>query len=100
PDPAQARCAGRARPRGGPGRGRREPAPEGSAMTEILRTISSLAIVAFAASSMLAAGFSFTLREIIAPLREPSRVARALLGNFVLVPLLAIGVARAFSLDA
>lgn len=69
-------------------------------MTEILRTISSLAIVAFAASSMLAAGFSFTLREIIAPLREPSRVARALLGNFVLVPLLAIGVARAFSLDA
>jgi BASS family bile acid:Na+ symporter len=48
---------------------------------------------------MLAAGFSFTFREVVAPLREPGRVARALLGNFVLVPLLAVGIVHAFSLD-
>jgi BASS family bile acid:Na+ symporter len=68
-------------------------------MTEVFRTISSLAILAFAVSSMLAAGFSFTFGQIVAPLREPNRVARALIGNFVLVPLLAVGIARAFSLD-
>jgi BASS family bile acid:Na+ symporter len=69
-------------------------------MTEILGTISSLSILVFAVSSMLAAGFSFTLREIVAPLRDPNRVGRALLGNFVLVPLLAAGIVHAFSLDA
>jgi BASS family bile acid:Na+ symporter len=69
-------------------------------MTEILRTISSLSILVFAVSSMLAAGFSFTFREVIGPLREPNRIARALAGNFVLAPLLALVIARAFSLDS
>ncbi|MGE0867888.1 MAG: bile acid:sodium symporter family protein [Kofleriaceae bacterium] len=48
---------------------------------------------------MLAAGMGFTVRDIISPLRDPGRVARALVGNFVLVPLLAVGVVHAFSLD-
>lgn len=68
-------------------------------MTEILRTVSNLSIIAFAVSSMLSAGFSFTFRDIVAPFREPNRIARALLGNFVLVPLLALVIARAFSLE-
>jgi BASS family bile acid:Na+ symporter len=68
-------------------------------MTEFLRILSSLSILVFAVSSMLSAGLSFTVRDIVAPLREPNRVARALVGNFVLVPLLAVGVARALSLD-
>ena len=68
-------------------------------MTEALRTLSSMSIVVFAVSSMLAAGFSFTFRDIVAPLREPDRVARALLGNFVLVPLLALGIVNVFSLE-
>src|SRR6188768_3594954 len=71
----------------------------GHAMTEVLRTISSVSILVFAVSSMLSAGFSFTFREIVAPLREPNRVARALIGNFVLAPLLALGLARVLSLD-
>lgn len=69
------------------------------AMTELLRTISTLAIVGFAVSSMLAAGCSVTLRAIVAPMREPDRVIRALLGNFVLVPLIAAILGRAFDLE-
>jgi len=69
-------------------------------MTEILRTISSLSIFVFAVSSMLSAGFSFTFRDVLGPLREPNRIARALAGNFVLAPLLALVIAHAFSLDS
>jgi bile acid:Na+ symporter, BASS family len=65
----------------------------------ILRVIDTLSIPVYAVSSMLAAGFGFTFREILAPLREPHPIARALLGNFVLVPLLAIAIVHAFSLD-
>lgn len=68
-------------------------------MTEILRTVSSLSIFVFAVSSMLSAGFSFTFRDVVGPLREPNRIARALAGNFVLAPLLALLIARAFALD-
>jgi predicted Na+-dependent transporter len=69
-------------------------------VTAMLRTISTLSILLFAVSGMLSAGLSFTFREVLAPLREPNRVVRALIGNFVLVPLLAIVLARVFSLDA
>jgi BASS family bile acid:Na+ symporter len=68
-------------------------------MFEVLRTISDLSIVTFAVSSMLSAGLSFTFREIVAPLTDPNRIARALGGNFVLVPLLAVGIVYAFSLE-
>lgn len=68
-------------------------------MNEILRTTSSLAIVVFAITSMLSAGLSFTFRDIVAPLRRPNRVLRATVANFVLVPLLAAGIARVLSLD-
>jgi BASS family bile acid:Na+ symporter len=68
-------------------------------MTDILRTISLLSIILFAASIMLSAGLSFTFRAILAPLRDPNRVGRALVGNFVLVPLLAVTISYAFSLD-
>jgi bile acid:Na+ symporter, BASS family len=68
-------------------------------MTEVLRAIGMVSIIMFAVSSMLSAGLSFTLREVIAPLREPHRIVRVLLGNFVLVPLLAVGIVHAFALD-
>jgi BASS family bile acid:Na+ symporter len=67
-------------------------------MIEILRSAASLSVLAFAISSMLSAGLSFTFRDVIAPLRRPDRVLRATVGNFVLVPLLAAGIARALSL--
>jgi BASS family bile acid:Na+ symporter len=68
-------------------------------MTEVIRTLSSLSILLFAVSSMLSAGCSFTVRDVLGPLREPNRIARALIGNFVLAPLLAVVIARVFSLN-
>jgi BASS family bile acid:Na+ symporter len=68
-------------------------------MTEILRSASSFSILVFAITSMLSAGLSFTLREIAAPFRRPGRIVRAIIANFVLVPLLAAGLAHALSLD-
>ena len=68
-------------------------------MNEILRAASSVSILVFAVTSMLSAGLSFTFRDIVAPLRRPDRVFRATVANFVLVPLLAAGIARGLSLD-
>src|SRR5690349_8544067 len=68
-------------------------------MNEILRSASSVSVFVFAVTSMLSAGLSFTFRDIVAPLRRPNRVLRATVANFVLVPLLAAGIARALSLD-
>ncbi len=67
-------------------------------MTEILRTISSTSVLVFAFASMLSAGLNFSARDIVAPLREPNRVLRAVVANFVLVPLLAAGLARVLAL--
>ncbi|HWQ90740.1 MAG TPA: bile acid:sodium symporter [Clostridia bacterium] len=53
----------------------------------------------FAVTSMLSVGFGHTVREIIGPLRHARGVMRALVANFVLVPLLAFGVARLLSLN-
>ena len=50
-------------------------------MIEILRSASSLSILAFAVASMLSAGLSFTFRDIVAPLRRPNRVLRATVGE-------------------
>ena len=66
---------------------------------EILRSASSVSILMFAVTSMLSAGLSFTFRDIVAPLRRPNRIIRATVANFVLVPLLAAGIARALRLD-
>lgn len=68
-------------------------------MTEILRSASTLSILGFAIASVLSAGLSFTFREIAAPFRRPGRIVRAIVANFVLVPLLAAGIAHAFALD-
>jgi BASS family bile acid:Na+ symporter len=68
-------------------------------MNEILRAASSLSILVFAITSMLSAGLSFTFREIAVPFRRPGRIVRAVVANFVLVPLLGAGIAYALSLD-
>ncbi|NVB81823.1 MAG: transporter [Kofleriaceae bacterium] len=67
-------------------------------MIAFLRSVSSVSIIAFAVASMLSAGLSFTFRDIVGPFRRPNRVLRATVANFVLVPLLAAGIARALSL--
>ena len=58
-------------------------------MTIILEALANLAILTFVITSMLAMGLSLTTKQIIEPLRNVRLVVKALLANFVLVPLLA-----------
>ncbi len=67
--------------------------------TVFLETIGVLATVVFVLSSMLAMGFSLTLREIVEPLRNLRLVILSLVANFVLVPLLALVLLLAFPLS-
>jgi predicted Na+-dependent transporter len=69
-------------------------------MAEILSSLMDLATLVFAVASMLSVGFSYTLQQIIGPLRNLRGVLLALLANFVLVPLLAYAVARLLSFDS
>lgn len=68
-------------------------------MAELLPRLLNIAVLVFSVSSMLAVGFSYTLREIIDPLRDLRGVLLTLAANFVLVPLLASIVAHLLSLD-
>jgi BASS family bile acid:Na+ symporter len=68
-------------------------------MTEVFEALLTLAVMVFPVASMLAVGLSYTLRQIAGPLRRPDRVFRAIVANFVLVPLLALGISRALALD-
>jgi predicted Na+-dependent transporter len=67
-------------------------------MNGFLSTLLDIAVLVFAVTSMLSVGFGHTVREIVGPLRHARGVLRALVGNFVLVPILAFGVARLLSL--
>jgi BASS family bile acid:Na+ symporter len=68
-------------------------------MREALARTASIAVTVFAVSSMLSVGLAYTVREILSPLRELRAIFRALVANFVLVPLLAVGIVRLFPLD-
>jgi predicted Na+-dependent transporter len=68
-------------------------------MTTVLAQVASIAVLAFAVSSMMSVGFSYGIGQILAPLREIRAVFRALISNFVLVPLLAVALVRAFPMD-
>jgi bile acid:Na+ symporter, BASS family len=66
---------------------------------ELLSKAVPIATLCFVVSSMLAVGLSLTLGQILAPLRNMRLVSLALLANFVLMPLAAIGIARLLRLD-
>ena len=66
---------------------------------ELLQKASSVAMLAFVLSSMLAMGLSLTVGQIIKPLRNARLVTLALLANFVLMPLAATGLAALLRLD-
>jgi predicted Na+-dependent transporter len=68
-------------------------------MTQLLSTLLNLSTLIFALTSMLSVGFSYTLKQIIEPLRNLRGVLAALLANFVLVPLLAYAVTRLLTLE-
>jgi BASS family bile acid:Na+ symporter len=56
-------------------------------------------MLAFIVTLMLSLGLSLTVTRIIEPLRNPLRVALALVANFVLVPILAYAIGTALGLD-
>ena len=66
---------------------------------EILRSVLGIAITVFAVTSTLSVGLRYTLRQLIGPLDNVAAVIRALLANFVLVPLLVFGIVRLIPLD-
>ena len=66
---------------------------------ELLSKAVPIAMFAFVVSSMLAVGLSLTIRQIMDPLRNGKLVVFALLANFVLMPLGALGIARLLRLD-
>jgi BASS family bile acid:Na+ symporter len=66
---------------------------------ELFKSLLAIAALVFPIASMLAVGLSYTLREVAEPLRYPDRVFRALVANFVLVPLLALGISRLLALE-
>ncbi|EMA47377.1 bile acid:sodium symporter family protein [Halococcus saccharolyticus] len=61
-------------------------------MPVVLESLARLAVLVFVVASMLAMGLSLTLDQIVTPLRNTRRVAKALLANFVVVPLVAFGI--------
>lgn len=66
---------------------------------EALTLITKLTALVFFMSSMAGIGLELTWPQITAPLRNGSFVARALLANFVIAPLLAVVIAKVLGLD-
>jgi len=58
-------------------------------MAVILESLATLTVLVFVVTSMLAMGLDLTVGQILDPLRDLGLVAKALLANFVLVPLVA-----------
>jgi BASS family bile acid:Na+ symporter len=68
-------------------------------MLELLSGVLNVVVLVFAVSSMLSVGFSHTIGEIIEPLKNFPAVCKALLANFVLVPLLGYIIILILPLD-
>jgi len=68
-------------------------------MRSVLALAANVAIIVFAVSSMLSVGLAYRISVIVGPLREARAVFRALVANFVLVPLLAVFIERVIPLD-
>ena len=68
-------------------------------LDELLIKGANASVVVFVVSSTLAVGLGLTVPQILAPLRNRRLVVLSLLANFVLVPAIAIGLARVFGLD-
>ena len=66
---------------------------------ELIQKASSVAMIAFVLSSMVAMGLGLTVSQIIAPLRHARLVGLSLLANFVLMPVAALGLAALLRLD-
>src|SRR5215831_16097862 len=70
-----------------------------SMLMNLLSKAATVAMLSFVVSSMLAMGAGLTVTRIIEPLHNVRLVSLALLGNFVLMPLGAIALAKVLGLD-
>src|SRR5690606_3534728 len=77
----------------------RPPGRFGGRMTVYLAILLEMSVIVFAVTSMLSVGFGHTVRQILGPLRDARKVARAFVANFVLVPLLAYIVIQVIPLE-
>ncbi|MGC5054766.1 bile acid:sodium symporter family protein [Micromonospora sp. DT48] len=68
-------------------------------LSDLLSAVANLAVPFFAVTSMLSVGFAYSARQILAPLRDVRALLRALLANFVLVPLFTVGILRLWPID-
>lgn len=68
-------------------------------MNEILAAIAQLSVLVFVIGSMFSLGLSLTMQQIVEPLKNVRRVMLAVVGNFVLVPILAYIISYIFGLD-
>ena len=68
-------------------------------MTELLIKGANASVVVFVVSSTLSVGLGLTVPQILAPLRNGRLVVLSLLANFVLAPIVAIGLTRVLGLD-
>ena len=64
-----------------------------------MQKATTVAMLIFVLSSMLAMGLGFTVSEVITPLRNARLVVLSLLANFVVMPLAAVGLATLLRLD-
>src|SRR6476619_8216679 len=72
---------------------------ETAMLMDLLNKAVTVAMLGFVVSSMLAMGSGLTIRQIIEPLRNARLVLLALLANFVLMPLVALALAKVLWLD-
>ena len=68
-------------------------------MTEFFAAVARLSVFVFLVSSMSEIGLGLRLQQIVAPLRNARLVSCALLANFIIAPLLALGISRLLRLD-
>jgi len=68
-------------------------------MSQFTQELADLAILLFVISSMFGMGLNLTIAQIVAPLRRVNLVIKALIANFILVPLLAYLIVLVIDLD-
>ena len=69
-------------------------------MRELFETVFNISMLVFVSGSMISLGLSLTFEQIIAPFKKISMIIRALIANFIIVPLFAYallaGLAQVF----
>lgn len=68
-------------------------------MTETLALVAKLAMLVFLLAGMLELGLSLTLNQVLAPLKSARLVVLSLVANFLIVPLLAVGLVKVVKLE-